>query len=94
MRALVFFVQLLFWLMVIRLVLRGLTRMFAGTPVRPRPATPPAPPRQIEDLVQDPVCRTYVPRSRVVSARIAGREEHFCSTACRDKALAAVARAS
>jgi hypothetical protein len=94
MRALVFFVQLLFWLMIIRLVLRGLARMFAGAPARSRTAAPPAPPRQIEDLVQDPVCRTYVPRSRVVSARIAGRDEHFCSTECRDRALAAVARAS
>jgi hypothetical protein len=94
MRALVFFVQLLFWLMVIRLLLRGFARMFAATPARPRTAASPAPPPQIEDLVQDPVCRTYVPRSRVVSAQIAGREEHFCSTACRDKALAAVARAS
>ena len=93
MRALVFLVQLLFWLMVIRFLLRGFARMFAATPARPRAASP-APPPQIEDLVQDPVCRTYVPRSRVVSARIAGRDEHFCSTACRDKALAAVARAS
>ncbi len=92
MRALAFFVQLLFWLMVIRLVLRGLARVFAGAPARPRPAAPSS--QQIEDLVQDPVCLTYVPRSRVVSARIAGREEHFCSPACRDKALAAVARAS
>jgi len=25
---------------------------------------------------------------------VSGREEHFCSAACRDKALAAVARAS
>lgn len=93
MRALAFFVQLLFWLMVIRLVLRWLSRLFAGAPARPRPAAPSSQ-RQIEDLVQDPVCHTYVPRSRVVSARIAGREEHFCSPACRDKALAAVARAS
>jgi YHS domain-containing protein len=92
MRAIVFFVQLLFWLMVIRLVLRGLARLFAGAPVRSRPA--PAPPRQIEDLVRDPVCHTHVPRSRAVSAMIAGREEHFCSADCRDKAKAAVARAS
>ena len=91
MRGLVFFVQLLFWLLVIRLVLRAFRRTFA--PSRPRPGAAPASAR-IEDLVQDPVCRAYLPRSRVVSARIAGREEHFCSAACRDKALAAVARAS
>jgi len=47
-----------------------------------------------EDLVLDRVCHTHVPRSGAVVARVAGREEHFCSAACRDKALAAVARAS
>jgi hypothetical protein len=99
MRALVFLVELLFWLMVIRLVLRGLARLlgqapvFGPAPARPRAAAAPAPPR-IEDLVQDPICRTYVPRSRALSARVAGQEQHFCSPACRDKALAAVARAS
>jgi uncharacterized protein len=94
MRALVFLVELLFWLMVIRLVLRGLARLFGEAPTRPQAGAAPPPPRQIEDLVQDPVCRTYVPRSRAVSARLGGREQHFCSPACRDKALAAVARAS
>jgi hypothetical protein len=50
--------------------------------------------RAPEDLVLDRVCRTYVPLSRTVTARVSGREEHFCSAACREKALAAVARAS
>ncbi len=90
MRVLVFFVELLFWLLVIRFVLRGLARLFGQAPARP---TPP-PPRQVEDLVLDPVCRTYIPRSRAVLARVAGREEAFCSTECRDKAKAAFAKAS
>jgi hypothetical protein len=47
-----------------------------------------------EDLVLDRICRTHVPRSRALVARVDGREEHFCSADCRDKALAAVARAS
>ena len=50
--------------------------------------------RTPEDLVLDRVCRTYVPRSRALAARVDGREEHFCSAACREKALAAVPRAS
>lgn len=101
MRAIVFFVQLLLWLMIIRMVLRGLVRMF-GAPhrqgraaSRPQPRARPAePPRQIEDLVLDRVCHSYFPRSRAVAGRVAGQEELFCSDACRDKALAAVARAS
>jgi uncharacterized protein len=95
MRALVFFVQLLLWLLIIRIVLRGLARLFRGASSGARPAAaPPQPPRGIEDLVFDRVCQTYVPRSRALAARVGGREELFCSAACRDKALAAVARAS
>lgn len=96
MRAIVFFVQLVFWLFVARIAVRWLARVLhVSTGASPRPASPrPAPSRQIEDLVLDRVCRTYVPRSRAIVARIAGAEEHFCSEACRDKAKAAVARAS
>ena len=93
MRALVFLFQLVFWLFVIRIVTRGVARLFAAGVARPRPAHPPAG-RVVEDLVLDRVCRTHVPRAHALAARVAGREEHFCSAACRDKALAAVARAS
>jgi hypothetical protein len=88
--------QFLFWLLILRLVVRAVARAFSTGPARPRAAA--APPRaQVrppEDLVLDRVCRTYVPRSRAIVGRDAGREEHFCSSACRDKAKAAVARAS
>jgi len=97
MRALVFFLQLVFWLFVARLVVRTLERLFAvgGGATPRRPAAPrPGAPRQIEDLVLDRVCHTHVPRSRALSARIAGVEEHFCSEECRDKAKSEVARAS
>jgi len=99
MRALVFVVELLLWLMIIRIVLRGLARVFgrpAGSEAGPSAtrARGAQPPRQVEDLVLDRVCHTYVPRSRALAARVAGHEELFCSAACRDKALAAVARAS
>jgi len=95
MRAIVFFVQLLLWLLIIRVVVRGVAGLFAPrAPQQPRAARPQSAPRAVEDLVLDHVCRTYVPRSRAVLARVSGRDEAFCSRACRDKALAAVARAS
>jgi hypothetical protein len=96
MRALLFFFELVFWLFVARIVVRWLARVFfVSSEPAPRAAGGrPAPPRQIEDLVLDRVCRTYVPRSRAIVARVAGVEEHFCSEACRDKATAEVARAS
>jgi hypothetical protein len=39
-------------------------------------------------LVRDRVCNTFVPRERALRARVGGREEHFCSAACRDRARA------
>jgi hypothetical protein len=93
MRALAFLVQLLFWLLVVRFLVRGLARIVSGGGSRPD-APAPEPPRVAEDLVFDRICRTYVPRSRALSARIEGRDELFCSAECRDKALAAGARAS
>ncbi|HXY39081.1 MAG TPA: hypothetical protein VEQ10_05395 [Vicinamibacteria bacterium] len=93
MRAIVFFVELLLWLLILRVVLRGLARMFGGSgraaDAPPAQATP-----LVEDLVLDRVCQTYVPRSRALLAHVDGREQAFCSSTCRDKALSAIARAS
>jgi len=95
-RVLLRVLQFLFWLLLLRLVVRTVARAFSPAPERPR-AGAPAPRPQVrapEDLVLDPVCHTHVPRSRALVARVDGREGHFCSAECRDKALAAVARAS
>ena len=40
------------------------------------------------DLVRDRVCNTFLPRARAVRAVISGHEEHFCSAACAQRALA------
>jgi hypothetical protein len=40
------------------------------------------------DLVRDRVCNTFLPRESALRATVSGREEHFCSAACRDRALA------
>jgi YHS domain-containing protein len=94
-RGLLVLVQFLFWLLVIRLVVRGIVSVFGRGAAPPRPAAPrSSPPRAIEDLVRDPVCQTHVPRSRATTAIVGGREEHFCSAACRDRALDAARRAS
>jgi YHS domain-containing protein len=96
MRAILVLLEIVFWLLVARLVIRTLARLFGGGPARSRPAghRSAAPPRQVEDLVLDRVCRTHVPRSRALAARIAGDTEYFCSEECRDKAKSEVARAS
>ena len=40
------------------------------------------------DMVRDRVCNTFLPRQSAVTAIVGGREMHFCSAACRDRALA------
>jgi YHS domain-containing protein len=35
-----------------------------------------------DHMIQDPVCRTYVPRGNAVSASIGGQTYYFCSMNC------------
>jgi hypothetical protein len=78
-------------LLLIRFVLRAVALW-----LRPRPAKAPArpPAALVHDLVRDRVCNTFVARDRAVKAIVDGREEHFCSVACRDKALRTLSAAS
>lgn len=38
-----------------------------------------------EDLVKDPQCGTYVPKSSSIKATIGGEDHFFCSEDCRNK---------
>jgi hypothetical protein len=91
-RGVLLVVRFLFMLFVVRLMVRGLVPLFV--PGRKAAPAGPASPGAIEDLVRDRVCNTFVPRARALTAAIGGREEHFCSAACRDRALQEVSRAS
>ena len=87
-RLIVFAVRILGILYLLRLLLRWLASL--GRPSVPRASGDGQ--RQLDgDLVRDRVCNTFLPRDRAVRAVVAGREEHFCSVACRDRALAAAA---
>lgn len=68
---------LLWVLVVVLLVLPALRRAF---PARRRE---PAGPR--EELVKDPVCHTYVVRSRAVARSRDGQPVYFCSPRCASR---------
>lgn len=53
-------------------------------PLLERRALRPGPPREVvrDELVKDPVCQTYVVRSRAVNRREAGEDHYFCSAEC------------
>ena len=38
-----------------------------------------------EDLVEDPVCHTYVPLSQAFKKEISGSDYYFCSKQCSEK---------
>jgi uncharacterized protein len=92
MRGLLLVARVLLILLVVRLAVRALARFFG--PRAGSRAAPASPRRPSEGLVRDRICNTFVPRSRAVAAVVAGREEQFCSAACRDKALVTASRAS
>jgi uncharacterized protein len=40
-----------------------------------------------EELVQDPYCKTYIPKRSALKKKIAGRIHYFCSRECMKKYL-------
>lgn len=49
----------------------------------PKPRVPPSPTG--EDLVEDPLCHTYVPVTHARQAQIDGKTVYFCSEKCLEQ---------
>lgn len=67
-------------LLIARFALRFLAAVvqgYQGAPRREPAAT---------EMVRDRVCDTFLPRSRALMAIVDGREQHFCSPECRERA--------
>jgi len=41
----------------------------------------------IDEMVQDPQCKMYIPRRQAIERAIDGKTVHFCSDACATKYL-------
>jgi YHS domain-containing protein len=39
----------------------------------------------VDEMVQDPFCKTYIPRREAVRRRVGGQEHFFCSEECARK---------
>jgi len=87
-RILLWIVRALAILLLIRMILRGL---FGSRPSAARPKGGPGPggpPRGQEriggELVRDPNCGTYIPKTRALVVGSGDSAQYFCSTECRD----------
>ena len=69
------FLVLLGWLVVLLVLLWPFFRRWLrALPRRPRGAR--------DELVKDPVCQTYVLRSRALARTVGGTTRYFCSPEC------------
>ncbi len=51
------------------------------------PGSDPMPEVESEELVQDPVCKVFIPRRNALKAHKNGEDFFFCSEGCRKKFL-------
>jgi hypothetical protein len=75
-------IRILALLLILRLAFRfvaAVVRGYRGEDGRGLPSS--------TEMVRDRICNTFLPRQRALRAVVGGREEHFCSAACRDRAL-------
>ncbi len=76
-------VRLLLWLIV------GFLVYTVFQAIKQAMLKPPAPPAEKtsrgEEMVRDPECGTYVPRSDAIKVQAKGATHYFCSTECQDK---------
>lgn len=76
--------QLLVLAAVVYVLYRWLRR--GAAPLRrDRPEARPPAPGPVEEMVQDPVCGTWVPASQALRLEWKGQSFHFCSQECREK---------
>jgi uncharacterized protein len=70
-------------ILLLLLVLRLLFRFIMGLVEGLAPEGSRTGGRSAVPLVRDPVCGTYVPRTRALTLAASGRTEFFCSEECR-----------
>ncbi len=72
--------QILLWLVVVLMLVRPL---FRGRQISRGPVAR-------DEIVKDPVCQTYVVRSRAVSRSVVSGPTYFCSAECARRYVAGV----
>lgn len=66
------------------LLLKFFKLMFFTPPVH-KSSAPPPPSGLVSEMVQDPVCKVYIPKDSALSLTSSGTKYYFCSRECMDK---------
>ena len=66
------------------LLLRFLKLLFLKPPVNKNPMDQNFS-GQVNEMVQDPECKTYIPKNNSLSLQISGTTYYFCSRECMNK---------
>jgi len=66
------------------LLLRFFKLLFLKPPVNKRPSQQNTF-GQVNEMVQDPVCKVYIPKNNSLSIQKSGSTYYFCSKKCMDK---------
>jgi YHS domain-containing protein len=72
----------LIFLVILIIVLYQLFKGLFGQKNRVRKSEPAG---IIDDMVQDPYCKKYIPRHEAIKRHLGGKELLFCSKECADK---------
>ncbi len=73
--------RLILYAVIIYFIYRVLKAFFKPKEVK----SPTAEGGVIDEMVQDPVCNTYIPRREAVRKVVQGHEHFFCSPECASK---------
>ena len=79
--------QLLFLVLIVALGYLISSLLFPKRRV-PRETGGRMPPTVTQEMVRDPVCQLYLPRTEAIRRKVRGQELFFCSPGCLDKFLA------
>jgi len=71
--------------LIVGIILIYLFYRLVGTRKRPGGTPKARPPATGEDLVEDPLCHTYVPVTHARRAEIDGKTVYFCSEECLEQ---------
>ena len=71
--------------LIVGIILIYLFYRLVGTRKRPAGTPKTRPPATGEDLVEDPLCHTYVPVTHARRAEIDGKTVYFCSEECLEQ---------